>query len=236
MTTQLKYFLFIFLSLLFLEAKAFVPRDTIVLKKKKIENLKEKIVDAPIVIKTSPTAFLYGGFFPFTAEYRLMAEVTTGRTQSEQASFSILGKSILLKAIEKAYNYPTTEILKVSGWRVQYAHKFYLISKRKFAPSGFYFGPLLSYSETHISEGLSRYYSKTYYNFKNFNANLMIGVQVARKNRVTFEVYGAVGYKSNKAYYNSNSKLMGQLDTSDFGILYNTNLNATFGINLGYAF
>ncbi len=232
----IKYILFVFLFASYVGVNAITLGDTIRFNKKRIVDFRDKIIDAPIVIKTSPTAFIYGGIFPFTAEYRLMAEITTSRTQADQASFSVLGKSMLLQAIETASNYSTSEILKVSGWRVQYAHKFYLISRKKFAPSGFYIGPLLSYSNAHIALGLSRYYTHTYYDFRNFNANVMIGLQAAKKNRVTFEVYAAAGYKSNKLFYHATSSNIGQLDTSDYGILYNTHINATFGINMGYAF
>ena len=234
--TAIKYTLFVFLFISVINADAFTPPDTIINKRKKVLDFKDRIIDAPIVLKTSPTAFLWGGIFPFTAEYRLMAEVTTGRTQSEQVSFSVLGKSILLKVIEQTSHYTTSDILKVSGWRAQYAHKIYLIRRKKYAPSGFYFGPLISYTDAHIALGLSRYYNHTYYDFHNFNANLMIGVQAAHRNHVTFEVYAALGYKSNKLFYHANSSNIGQLDTSDYGVLYNTHINATFGINMGYAF
>jgi len=233
---RLKHLFLIFFVAQGFNLFAFEPKDTIIYKKAPIENFKSKIIDAPIVIKTSPTAFLWGGLFPYTSEYRLMAEITTGRTQSEQVSFSFIGKGVLLKMIERSQNYTGSEVLKVNGWRVQYAHKFYLIKKKKFAPSGFYFGPLLSYSDIHISLGLKRYYNKTYYDFRNFNANLMIGLQAAKKKRIAFDLYGAIGYKSNKAFYHANSVRIDQLDTSDYGAFYTTNLNLTFGINLGYSF
>ncbi len=225
-------FLFAFVA----QASAFAPYDTIRLKEKKIQQLKSKIFDAPIVIKTSPTAFLWGGIFPYTAEYRVLVEVTTGRTQTEQIGISVLGKSLLYKMIEQANNISSIGKAKVSGWKIQYAHKFYLIGRRKHAPTGFFFGPLIQYTNARVADGLARYYSQTYYDFHNFNANVMIGVQGAYKRRVTFEVYGGLGYKQNTLYYHATTFRYGPINTSDFWEGYSTHLNGVFGINLGYAF
>ncbi len=138
---RLKHLFLIFFVAQGFNLFAFEPKDTIIYKKAPIENFKSKIIDAPIVIKTSPTAFLWGGLFPYTSEYRLMAEITTGRTQSEQVSFSFIGKGVLLKMIERSQNYTGSEVLKVNGWRVQYAHKFYLIKKRNLHLQDFILDP-----------------------------------------------------------------------------------------------
>ncbi len=217
-------------------ASEFAPVDTIVLKKSIQSNLKEKIYNAPLVLKTSPTAFLWGGVFPFTSEYRFMAEITTSRKQSEQVAFSILGKNVFLKIIEKAAKQPTDYVFKVSGWRVQYAHKFYLVNKRHHAPYGFYVAPLFSYTNAHIAIGLNRYYRKSYYDFRHFNANVIAGVQAGRIDKLTIDIYGGFGYKSNKVFYHFMNNTMIPYDTKDFGNLYNTHFNMIFGINLGYSF
>jgi hypothetical protein len=227
------FFLFIGITA---HATFVLPTDTIFFTKKKKESLKDKIVNAPIVLKTSPTAFLGGGLFPYNSEYRLMAEITTGRKQSEQAAISFLGKGILLKLAEQAANATTDQIFKVSGWKVQYAHKLYLISKRRYAPNGFFVAPMFSYYYTHISIGLDRYYHHTYYDFSNLNADIMIGLQAAHKNRLTFEMYAGAGYKSNTFYYHATSYNIGKVDTTDFPIIWTTHLNLLCGINLGWAF
>jgi hypothetical protein len=213
-----------------------LPIDTIFFTKKKQETLKDKIINAPIVIKTSPTAFLGGGFFLYNSEYRLMVEITTGRRQSEQAAISFLGKGVLLKLAEKAANYKSNEILKITGWKVQYAHKFYLITKRRYAPSGFFVAPMFSYYNTHISIGLDRFYHHSYFEFSNLNADIMIGVQAAHAKRLTFEAYCGAGYKSNLFFYHATSYSGGKIDTTDFPFIYTTHLNLLCGINLGWAF
>jgi hypothetical protein len=189
----------------------------------------------PTVFKTSPTAFFIGGVFPFTSEYRFVAEIPTARTQSDQVAISYLGKNVLLSAIERNSGYSAGDVFKVSGWRFQYAHKFYLIKKKKFAPYGFYVAPHFSYANARVSLGLSRHYSQTYYDFKHFNANIMFGVQGGKVDRLTIDIYGGFGYKSNKLFYQAGSYNYFQLDTKDFGDLYNMHLNIIFGINLGYS-
>lgn len=213
-----------------------IPIDTIVIKRSTRTNLREKIYNAPLVLKTSPTAFLWGGIFPFTSEYRIMAEITTSRKQSEQFAFSILGKNIFLKLLEKAANQPTGSVYKVSGWRVQYAHKFYLVNRRHHAPYGFYVAPLLSYTNAHVAVGLNRYYRKSYYDFRNFNANIIVGVQAGKIDRLTIDIYGGLGYKSNKVFYHFMNNKVIPYDTSDFPDIYNTHFNIVFGINMGYSF
>lgn len=208
--------------------------DTLIIKKVKTETLKEKIYNSPLVLKTSPTAFIFGGVFPFTAEYRLMAEITTSRKQSEQIAISILGKSMVLLAVEKMANMPNA--FKVSGWRIQYAHKFYLVNRRHHAPFGFYVAPLFSYANAHIALGLNRYYRQTYFDFRHMNANIIIGVQVGKMNKVTMDLYAGGGYKTNKVYYHYMNNNIIPLKDSDIGISDNSHINVVFGINLGYSF
>jgi hypothetical protein len=211
--------------------------DTIRKKEiKKPDNLKSKIYVPPIVIKTSPTAFLWGAIFPpFTAEYRLMGEISSGKRQSEQLGISYLGPNIFLTALEKAANIPVDYRYKVAGWRVQYAHKIYLVGRRHYAPFGFYVAPMISYANVRVAIGLKRYYQGAYFDFRHFNINGIIGVQAGKVNRVTFDIYAGLGYKTNKVYYRFNSYKILPFDTEEFGAIYNSHLNGVFGINIGYA-
>lgn len=212
------------------------PIDTIVIKKSTRTNLREKIYNAPLVLKTSPTAFLWGGIFPFTSEYRIMAEITTSRKQSDQFAFSILGKNIFLKLLEKTANQPNNRLYKVSGWRIQYAHKFYLVNRRHHAPYGFYVAPLFSYTNAHLSVGLKHYYRKNYYDIRHFNANVILGVQAGRINNLTIDIYGGLGYKTNKVFFHYMNNKVIPYNTSDLPAIYNTHFNVVFGINMGYSF
>ena len=237
MNRKLTY-LFLFVAVLLHFTAGAVETDTIYKKKIKQETneLREKMFLPPLVIKTCPTAILSGGVVPFTAEYRLMMEITTGKRQSEQLAVSFLGKSLFVKAVEKLANIPHNEYYKINGWRVQFEHKFYWIGRRHYAPYGFYFAPMVSYANAHVSIGLQRYYTDTYYDFRNFNIDGVIGVQAGKINRLTIDLYAGLGYKSNKLYYHADSYRTAQLDTKDFGDLYNSHLNGVAGINLGYSF
>jgi len=218
-------------------SKASALTDTIYKKKPKVENekkLKDRIFVPPLVLKTSPTAVLWGGVFPYTAEYRLMAEITGGRRQSQQFAVSYLGKSIYLDAALKAAG--ATEFYKVAGWRVQYALKFFWIGRRHYAPYGFYFGPLVSYANARVSTSLKGYYSHSYFDFRHYSFNGIIGVQAGKINRMTVDIYAGLGYKNNKVFYHTSTFKTGPYDTKDFGELYNSHLNGVFGVNLGYSF
>ncbi len=190
----------------------------------------------PILIKSSPTAFLWGGILPFTSEYRLMAEVPSAKKQSEVISFSYLGKNIFLGAVQKLSAVSSNRILKVSGWRFQYAHKFYLVRHERKAPYGFYVAPLISYSNVHVSIGLNRYYHQTYFDFRNLSENLVIGVQSGKSKHFSTDIYFGMGHKSNTTYYHAGSYHIFQYDTSDFGDFYNGHVSVIFDINIGYRF
>jgi len=227
------YFSFI-LAVCSLSAHTFVASDTIINKKEKAPSLKSKIFVPPLVLKSSPTSFLAGAVFPYTSEYLFMMEVTSGKRQSEQFGISYLGKNWFLRAYENSIQMKNTFI--VNGWKVQYAHKFFWIGRRHYAPFGFYFAPMISYSNARISLGLKRYYEHAYFDFRHFNINGIIGVQAGKINRVTLDIYGGFGYKTNKVFYHSGDFTFSPYDTKDFGEVYNSHFNALFGINVGYAF
>jgi hypothetical protein len=233
---RLTYCLLFFITFLPASVHA-IETDTIINKKPiKKDPVRAKIHNPPLVIKTSPTAFLWGAIFPpFTAEYRLMAEISSGKRQSEQLGISYLGKNIFLNAIEKAANVRTGNSFKVEGWRIQYAHKFYLVGRRHYAPFGFYVAPMVSYANARVSLGLNRYYQDVYFDFRHFNVNGIIGVQAGKLHRLTFDIYAGLGYKTNKVFYHPNSYKLLPYDTEEFGATYNSHLNGVFGINIGYA-
>ncbi|HSH64592.1 MAG TPA: hypothetical protein VLB84_02055 [Bacteroidia bacterium] len=208
---------------------AFPQGDTI---KIKTSEPPQKPYYQPFVLKTSPTALLWGGIFPYTSEFRVMAEITNGRTQSEQISISYLFPNIFLAAIAALSN----DKLEAIGWRLQYAHKFYLIRRKKFAPYGFYVAPLVSYANAHISWGNTNSYGQEYLDFRHFNINAIVGVQIGKFHRVTMDSYFGLGYRKNTVLQHLSSNQISSYNTADFGELYNLPLNAVFGINLGYSF
>jgi hypothetical protein len=191
----------------------------------------------PTVFKTSPTALLYGGVLPFSSEYRIMVEMPSNRTQSEQIAFSIIGKNIIFNQVDK--NTPNSLTnrfgFKVSGWRLQYAHKFYLVNRRHHSPYGFYVAPLISYTTINIAIGSNRYLKTSFYDIRQFNINGIIGVQVGKKNRLTFDVYGGIGYKKNQVFFQSYTYKVAPIDQEEFGDFFNSNVNLVFGINLGFS-
>ncbi len=215
-------------------ATELVTSDTII-EVKALPKRKKPYPYQPVVLKTSPTALFAGGIFPLTSEYRLTIEMASSRTQSEQLSISLIQKNIFFYLFERTQGTSTNRTFKVSGWRLQYAHKFYLVNRNHYAPYGFYVAPLVSYTNAQVSYGLSRYYSQTYWDFNHFNLDLTIGVQMGKVNRLTLEIYAGAGYKKNTVYYHSNTFKVTPFDTSDFGEFYNSNVHLLFGINIGWS-
>jgi hypothetical protein len=219
---RIVFFFFLLLILGSVSAKAVDLTDTI--KLNPIFKKKKPYPIQPLVLKTSITGILAGGgLLLFTSEYRLTAEITTGRKQSDQVSIGLLSKNVLWKAIESAANVPANDVLKVNGWRIQYAHKFYV-------------GPHVSYTNAKLSFGLNRFYNQTYYDIRHFNANVIFGVQVGKIGKLTMDVSGGIGYKSNTIFYHYNSYTSSPYDTSDFGLLYNNHLHLMFDFSLGFSF
>jgi hypothetical protein len=224
-----KAILLLLLTLIYTASKASaIDGDT--LRLNPIEKKKQSYYQ-PLVLKTSPTAFLWGGVFPFTSEYRFMVEINSSRKQSEQLSLSWLGKGLFLRTANGLLN----QDLNVIGWRVQYAHKFYLVRKHKFAPYGLYVGPLVSYANAQISSGQKSYNHGSYLDFRHLNINAIVGIQLGKLHRLTFDAYAGFGYRKNKVFYHYASGKVIPYDTKEFGELYNLPLNAVFGINLGYS-
>ncbi len=186
----------------------------------------------PLVIKTSPTALIMGGIVPFSSELRLLMEIASSRTQSEQVGVSYLFPSILFLADSSSLS----QKLKVSGWRFQYAHKFYIIRKSRYSPYGFYVAPLVSYATAHISPDRNSANNQEYYLFRHFNINAVAGIQIGKFHRVTMDSYFGFGYKINNVFIHYASNKVVPYDTEEFGELYNMPLNVVFGINLGYSF
>jgi hypothetical protein len=232
MLVQLKYCILLSLILNCVIASAFVDGDTIRIKPVPVP--KKEYHPPPLLLKTNPLAILWGPI-PLTAEYRLVAEITTGRRQSAQIGISYLGTSLAWKTVETVAQVPNKYQFRIKGWRIQVAHKFYLINRKKYAPFGFYISPNVSYSNAQISIGLQRYYRQSYYDFRHFNANLLIGVQMGRNSRLTMDIFSGIGYKKNTVFYHFNSSRIIQYDTKEFGEFYNSSVKLLFGINFGWA-
>ncbi len=209
------------------------PTDTIRLKvsaQKKISSYPRQ----PIIIKTNPSAILWGPIL-FSAEYRVMVEMPSSRTQAMQFGISYLGKSPLWAIMEKQTKTGWQPHFVVNGFRIQIANKFYLIQRRRGSPFGFYIAPQVSYSNAHIALSKYRAYKKTYIDATQWSANILVGVQVGRNKRFTADVFAGLGYKKNIWTYHATSYRVGPYDTQDFGTLFNSPLKLTLGLNLGLA-
>lgn len=227
-----KYYFFCILLFLMVKPGAFAQVDTIRLNTG--SKVKKQYYKQPLLLKSNPMAVLWGPI-PFTAEYRIVAEVTSGRKRSAQLGISYLGKSLLWKMVEDATKTPARYQFKINGWRLQAGYRLYLNGKSRYAPFGFYVSPTVSYSNARISIGLNNYYKQVYYDFRHFNANLLMGVQLGRKADITMDIFTGIGYKENRVFYHANNTHIIPYDTEEFGAFYNGPIKLVFGINFGYA-
>ena len=227
-----RYYVFSVLLSIGINISIYAEADTIRLNTE--GKAKKQYYTQPLLLKSNPLAVLWGPI-PFTGEYRLLTEITSGRTRSVQFGVSYLGKSLIWKVAETSTKTPPYYQLKVNGWRVQVAYRFYLISRRRYAPFGFYVSPMVSYSNAQISVGLERYYRQVYFDFRHFNSNLVIGVQMGRNTDITMDIFAGFGYKKNKVYYHVDNTRIIPYDTRGFGDFYNNPYKFIFGINFGYA-
>lgn len=187
----------------------------------------------PILLKTNPFAPLWGPI-PYTGEYRFMVEVANAPRQSTVIGLSYLGKSLMWGLIEKSASVPSQYRLKVSGWRLQLAYRFYLNKQKTVAPFGFYVSPALSYSNAKVAIGLERFYKQVYYDFSNVSANILIGTQMRRSSKVAIDIFAGWGYQKNQVFYHISSSKALPYNTRDFGNYYNKPYRFTFGFNLAY--
>lgn len=182
--------------------------------------------------KTNPFTPLWG-CIPYTAEYRIVQELTTAKKQSLEISASYLGKSWLLIVLQSLDTMSYLKQLIISGFRFQMAYKFYL-KETKFSPEGFYFAPHLSYSYANITDRVLKN-SDEFIQIVHFNVNILFGVQFITKKSYAVDIFYGIGYKKNNWYEYDRIKGMQNVD-NDMGILYNSPVKFIFGFNAGIAY
>lgn len=195
------------------------------------------------IIKTNPIALIFGCIPFYTSEFRLVNETTVSLYQSVYFGASYLFKSPILSSAEKDTSINPDGIhLKVTGFRVQAGYKFYIngwiASKRNqlkgLAPKGFYVSPHISYASakiyTNYSKTVGVYERRTF-----FNVDVQAGYQLLAKRKFALDVFTGFGYMKNDIIYHENSSNY-QVDSSEDGYFYNSNLKIVFGFNLGFAY
>jgi len=190
------------------------------------------------IIKTNPLALLWGPI-PFTAEYRVMIELTSSKNQSNQVAISYLGKSPVLKLFEDSIS--ELELLIIRGFRFQASHKFYLnnlgsllgLPYSEYAPHGLYISPHLSYSSAIFS---TKFFNSrdVFIKATHFNVNFLFGYQLIRE-FWALDFFAGLGYKKNTwIEHDQNNNI--NFDTSDFGKFYNSPVKLNLGFNVGVVF
>ena len=179
------------------------------------------------IIKTNPFSVLWGPI-PFTAEYRAIMELTSSKNQSDQFGISYLGKSPVIKLFEDSID--DLKLLIIRGLRFQASHKFYIMD---YAPHGFYLSPHLSYSSAKFSTKFANS-RDIYIRATHFNVNLLAGYQFL-PDFWALDIFAGLGYKKNTWIEHDQQNTI-NIDTGDFGELYNSSVKLTLGFNVGIVF
>jgi len=179
------------------------------------------------ILKTNPLAIIWGTI-PYTAEYRLVLESFTAPKQSLQLGASYLGKSFILRIIEKQDTNMYDLDLIVKGFRFQFAYKYYF--NREKQDFGFYSGPLFSYS---MAKFTNVYYknSDEYIRATYINYNIIAGYQTKIMDTFTFDIFTGLGYRDNY-WIEKYNQTVSTLDDSDMYV-YDIPLKIIFGFNIG---
>lgn len=176
------------------------------------------------VIKINPLAAIIGQN-PFTGELRLTYERAIGKSMASfiavsynvQAAFKI--KRLLPDSLQNF------TIKKVSGFRIQVGHKFYL-TKFSIPVKGFYLAPHISYNTTKFDIQTDTMYNVT---AVLFNVNILTGYQIITGGSFAFDIFTGLGYKSNTWEVYDAGRFLALKETK-------SGLKISFGFNFGYAF
>jgi hypothetical protein len=183
------------------------------------------------IIKTNPLPIIWGSV-PFTSEFRVLQEIPVALFQSSQIGFSYIGKSVVLAMQENAIRQNNEPRIKVRGFRIQYAHRFYY-KRNSYAPEGAYIGPLISYTTAKFGTRYSQQFDH-YVRAEHFNTNMMLGYQAVSDDGFTLDAFIGAGYKKNTwQYHRSHNTTV--IDLSDIPY-YSSSFKFSCGFNIGFAF
>lgn len=158
----------------------------------------QKSVDHSVIIKTNPVSMLSGRVF-YTSEFRGTLEIISNPNNSSEVSFSYITFSPLFRDIFAQggatsinginYNQPS-----LTGFRVQITEKFYINSKDRKAPFGWYIGPHLSYLSTHLSASNS-IGAQSYQDLRIVSVNGRLGFQALYRELYFVDMFILTGYR-----------------------------------------
>ena len=173
------------------------------------------------IIKTNPFAILSGPI-PLTAEFRLGYEHVIAPHRSYLFCASYLNQSPI-DWLTKIRSPQTIE----SGFRGQMMYRWYL-SKKSYAPDGFFVGPHISYSYLQVSEQLADKPIKQLEFLNYMSANLLSGYQVLIVHVFSIELFSGLGVNRRISRFRNSTRA--NIDVDRYGFQF------TFGSNLGIAF
>ena len=199
------------------------------------------------VIKIAPFAFIHGQM-PFTVESRIGYERAISKQGSLGASYSYLGTNYPFSFIGSAalsatlttalmlYGKPgkvgiiwTNTDIKATGYRYQFQYRHYL-SKKHFAPEGFYLSPHYSYAKVAYDVEMEDFEVKFKVKAKNESYNLLLGYQAILGRHFVLDVFSGLGYRNNRRdILDDQSNFLRRMEKG-------SPLKFSAGLNMGWAF
>ncbi len=182
---------------------------------------------ARAIIKTSPFSIFYWQI-PMTGEYRLNAEMMSGKKQSLSIGASYLTRSLFLAIAQNLPANSGADKVGANGYRVQGAYRYYLLNK-PFRPEGLYLSLHASFASVKFN---FKGYPDDYQLLQHFNVNLLIGGQLIIANRVSLELFLGPGFKNN-AYISRCRPGYEPIDTENLQPLLRKHFKFSLGMNIG---
>lgn len=181
------------------------------------------------IFKTNPLTVLWGSI-PFTSEYRITYETSTGRKQYANIGAAYLGKNVvLLKGYASLISNP--EAYKFNGYKVHFSYRW-IIHEFGPHPEGIYVGPYISYAHLRIentqSAGISDHAI-----IDHFHIAAIMGAQIKLGGIFYGDVFGGIGYKNNN--WDNHVKYSSQqlIDLDNLDYVYDYNIKIKIGFSLG---
>ncbi|MCF8332162.1 MAG: hypothetical protein K9H84_06895 [Bacteroidales bacterium] len=181
------------------------------------------------MIKTNPFTVLWGGI-PFTSEYRLTYETSTGHKQYANLGAAYLGKNvILLKGYTSIINNP--EALKFLGYKVHFDYRW-LFKELGPYPEGVYLGSHISYANLRIENVQTAGLSDHAY-IEHFHIAAILGYQMKFFDLFYGDLFAGVGYKNNSWGNKVKHPMQKIIYMDDLSYVYNYNIKIKIGFSFG---
>lgn len=185
------------------------------------------------MLKTNPLVPLWGAV-PYSSEYRLTYETSTGLKTYANIGLAYLTKNIVLFEGLLSGTIINSD-LSFNGYKVHLNYRWILYQQQKGPATGLYIGPHLSYAFMKIkyrrSSGLNDHAF-----IEHIHAAMLLGVQGKIFDRFYLDIFGGIGYKDNNWGNVVSNNQQRIIDLSGLPSVYEDHIKLKAGLSIGYLF